>query len=102
MLNAAGHTATSARDYREVIAACEGRMFAVAILGQTLSFNEKLKISEALRVKCPGIRILELYTTEPPVLRHAASRLQVSTSQPEDLVKAVNALVAKREKTAKE
>src|SRR5438270_10293927 len=102
MLHDAGHTVTASHDYREVVAACEERIFAVAVLGQTLSFNEKLKMSEALRQRCPGIKILELYTTQTPVLRHAASRLQVSTSEPEELVRVVDSLVAKRTKPAKE
>jgi hypothetical protein len=98
MLEAAGHTVTTARDFREVMAACESRIFAVAILGQTLSFNEKLKMSQALREKCSGLRILELYTTEPPALRHGTARLEVSATEPEELVTAVNSLVAKGDK----
>ena len=88
-------TQLPAYDLREVIAACKGRGFAVAVLSQVLPMQEKQRINEIVRQLCPTAKILELHNAIVPDLPDAQGHLRVATSQPEGLVEAVNVLAGK-------
>ena len=93
ILERAGHKVTQARDLRQVQSACETISFDVAILGQSLNANEKMRINDVLQKNCKSAKILELHTGLAPDLPHADEHLQATTMEPEDLIDAVKALL---------
>ena len=93
ILERAGHTVTQARDLRQVQAACETISFSVAILGQSLNANEKMRVSDVVLKSCKSAKILELHTGIAPDLPHANEHLQANAIEPQDLIDAVNALL---------
>lgn len=76
ILERAGHTVTQARDLRQVQAACETISFSVAILGQSLNANEKMRVSDVVLKSCKSANILELHTGIAPDLPHANEHLR--------------------------
>jgi len=93
ILEKAGHNVTQARDLRQVKSACEATLFDVAILGQSLNSSEKKRITDVVLTNCKAARILELHTGIAPELPEADAHLRLTTSQPEGLMEAVNAVL---------
>jgi DNA-binding NtrC family response regulator len=93
ILERAGHKVTQARDLRQVESACEAISFDVAILGQSLNANEKMRVSDVLQKNCKSAKILELHIGVAPDLPHADEHLQATAMEPQDLIGAVNALL---------
>ena len=102
ILERAGHSVSQARDLRQVKAACETFSFAVAVLGQSLNPNEKKRIVDVIMTSTKPTRILELHSGIAPELTEADEHLQVSATEPEALVKAVNTLLQQRRKKARQ
>lgn len=61
ILEDAGHTVIAARDGREVVTACEGHPFNVAVIGQAVSPRMKRHIAALIRQHCPPVKLLEMY-----------------------------------------
>jgi len=98
ILEKAGHAVTQARDLRRVKEACENDSFSVVILGQALNASEKKRVTDVVLRSCKGAKILELHTSVAPDLAQANAHLQISISEPESLVEAVNGLIKRRRK----
>jgi|SRR5690348_17704573 hypothetical protein len=101
ILEKAGHAVSQARDLRRVKEACEVNSFAVVILGQALNASEKRRITDVVLTSCKFAKILELHTGIKPELPQADRHLQVSASEPQDLVDAVAALLQNPRKMKK-
>lgn len=96
ILEREGHSVITAKDEREVTAACEQLQFDVAVIGQTTSSRMKKRIASLVREQCTGVRILELFA--PHVgkgVDDADAWLEVPADVPQDLAERVNEL-AKR------
>ena len=98
ILQKAGHSVSQARDLRLVKEACEVKSFSIVILGQALNGSEKRRITDAVLTHCKSAKILELHTSIRPDVPQADRHLQVSASEPEGLVEAVNVLLRTRRK----
>lgn len=101
ILERAGHAITLARDLRTVIAACENQTFDVAIIGQTLPPMEKMRVSDTLREKCQGIRILEFHDGLKPQLDNADAHLEVAGTTPQIFLETVERLARSPKKPGK-
>ena len=86
ILEQAGHTVISATHQDEVIAACKAGKIDVAVIGQSISSNNKRLVSSLVRQHCPGAKVLELYRpTEGRIIPDADSWLEVPALVPQDL-----------------
>jgi CheY-like chemotaxis protein len=92
ILERAGHTVTPVQDFLEIVKACQAKIFDVAILSHILPIREKQRISASLGQTCPKTKLLELHVGIAPELPDADGHLQVTTSQPAELVKVVDVL----------
>lgn len=104
ILEKAGHTICQARDLRRVKEACQVNSFSIVILGQALNASEKKRITDVVLTHCKSAKILELHTSITPDVPEADEHLQVSATEPENLVVAVNSLLRtrRRKKTLKQ
>ena len=93
ILERAGHRVIQARNLRQVGAACETISFDIAILGQSLNSNEKMRIADVVLTSCKSAKILELHKGYEPELPAADAHLQVSAMEPEGLIETVNTLL---------
>lgn len=93
ILERAGHNVIQARDLRRVKTACETISFDIAILGQSLSRNEKKRVIDVVLAHCKTARILELHTGIAPEFPGADAHLQASAIEPEVLVETVGTLL---------
>lgn len=101
LLEGAGHSVTTVKDLRQIIAACEGQPFSVAVLGQNLPTKEKLRISDVVREHCPDARILELQASPTSPIPDADAHLRVTGDAfAQELIDCVNHLAARRKKRA--
>jgi CheY-like chemotaxis protein len=92
LLEGAGHTVVPASDEREIRAVCDRQKFDVAVIGQHISPNVKIRVVDLVREHCPDVRILELtlpYASK--ALKDADAWLEMP-SEPQELVTAVNSL----------
>lgn len=96
ILEKAGHVVSQARDLRRVKEACDANSFSIVILGQALNASEKRRISDVVLTHCKSAKILELHTSITPDVPEADEHLQVSATEPENLVETVNALLRTR------
>jgi hypothetical protein len=93
ILEEAGHTVVPALSDRDLIQACEQHDFDVAVIGQAISSREKNRIYSLVRLHCPSLRVLELYSPhEGKVLIAADDWLAVPADVPTDLADHVSAL----------
>lgn len=95
ILERAGHSVISATNEKSLIEACETYPFDVAVIGQAISRQEKLRVYQLVRQHCDGVRVLELYRAHlSKVLTEADAWLAVPAEIPSDLAESVNALIA--------
>lgn len=92
ILEKAGHSVTQARDLRKVKAECEENSFSIAVLGQSLNENEKMRVADVVLSLCKGAKILELHTGIQPQLPSCRCTF-TNCSQPENLVGVVDKLL---------
>jgi hypothetical protein len=96
ILEQAGHQVTPAVNVDRVYAACQGRAFDVAVIGQAASRTEKQRIFQLVREHCPAARVLELYVpARGKDLPDAHGWLEVPVDVPAELVACVTALAGK-------
>ena len=100
ILERAGHAVVSVTDEPSLLRACQKQSFDVAVIGQSVSHNSKLRLESLIRQHCPEIKILELYPQfSSRVLPDADAALAVPLDVPKDLADRVNEL-AKQKKGA--
>lgn len=94
VLERAGHSVVTAMSEPAVISACQERIFDVAVIGQSVSPEDKEQILMLVRQHCPSAKVLELYgfTKE---LESADDWLSVP-SDPQELAERVAALAMRR------
>ena len=61
ILEQAGHRVITAFTLHEVEEACAAPKLDVAVIGQGVPRNERLRVGALVRAKCPGAKLLELY-----------------------------------------
>jgi len=93
ILEKSGHEVTQARDLLQVKTLCEVHSFSVAVLGQSLNSSEKMRIADTVLKYCKTAKILELHIGVGQELPSADGHLQITASEPEGLLQAVNRLV---------
>jgi hypothetical protein len=98
ILQRAGHNVIQARDLRRVKIACETVLYDIAIIGQSLSCNEKRRISDAVVAACKTAKILELHTSIAPELPEAGAHLQANAMEPEVLIETVGTVLGTERK----
>jgi len=99
ILERAGHTVITVMEDKEIVAACRGNTFDVAVIGQIGACNIKCHVFELIRHNCCSARILELFTAqEGPVLAEADSWLEVPANPPSDLADKVCELANRKDK----
>ena len=93
ILEQAGHFVISATDKWTVIAACQRWAFDVAVIGQSVSSENKIAIGSLVRLYCPTAKILELHPTyQKKALDDADSWLAVPADVPQELADRVGEL----------
>jgi hypothetical protein len=96
ILERAGHHVTPAVNVDTVLAACQGRVFDVAVIGQAASRTEKKRIFQLVRQHCPTAKVLELYVpARGKDLPDANEWLEVPVDVPAELAERVAALAGK-------
>ena len=97
ILEKAGHTVVPARDQVTVIAACNRWDFDVAVIGQSISPENKRIIGTLIRQHCPESAILELYPAhQSKILDDADAWLAVPVDVPQELAERVGELVNRK------
>ena len=92
-----GHAVVSVLDEPSLIRACQNHSFDVAVIGQTLSHNMKLRLVSLIREYCPAVKILELYPQfSSRVLPDADAALAVPVDVPKELADRVNKLAEQK------
>jgi hypothetical protein len=80
-------------DENKLTAVCQKHSFNVAVIGQAVSPNMKLRIALLVRQHCPGAKILELYPLyAEKVVNDADSWMAVPIEVPQELADRVNEL----------
>lgn len=93
LLERAGHKVVTATGEPELIAACIANKFDVAVIGQTVSANQKHRVLLLIREHCPPAKVLELFSpNKGQDLADADDWLEVPASVPSDLAERVSAL----------
>jgi len=93
ILERAGHKVVTATEEREVITACAANRFDVAVIGQTVSPNQKRRILFLVREHCPPAKVLELFSPHRGKdLGSADDWLEVPASVPSELAERVSAI----------
>jgi CheY-like chemotaxis protein len=96
ILERAGHRVIFATSEKELQKACTEQGCDVAVIGQTLSANIKLRILRLLRQHCPSAAVLELHPQYADrALNDADGWLAMPTDHPRELADAVDSLVRK-------
>jgi CheY-like chemotaxis protein len=94
ILERAGCEFVSARDMREVLAACKAGTFDVLILGHALPPMEKRRIRHTLLEHCRDAKVIECHVSFTPDISDAHAHLQVGATSPESLIAVVKRLTA--------
>jgi len=96
ILEREGHTVVTVSDEKTLPAICQKHSFNIAVLGQAVSPNMKLRIAALVRQHCPGAKILELYPLyAEKVVTDADSWLAVPIDVPKEFADRVNELAKK-------
>ena len=99
ILERAGHRVISATTEQGLEKACTEHGCDVAVIGQTLSRNAKLRILLLLRERCPSAAVLELHPQYADrALKNADGWLAMPTDNPRELADVVDSLVRKTDK----
>ncbi len=94
ILEREGHTVVTVMDENNLKTICQKHSFDVAVIGQAVSPNMKLRIALLIRQHCPGAKILELYPLyTAKVVNDADSWMAVPVEVPQELADRVNELV---------
>jgi hypothetical protein len=97
LLERASHTVLTATNEQELTAACEAQQVDVAVIGQAVSPAEKRRIASLVREKCPGAKILELYSPHlGKIVEDADGWLVVPMDVPPDLAVRVTEIARKK------
>jgi hypothetical protein len=93
ILEQAGHKVIGVRNLRQVEAACRKYHFDVAVLGQTLSLEDKQSAASLVRKYCHMAKILELFQPHHgKTVEDADAWLEVPAEVPQDLAERVTEL----------
>lgn len=93
ILERAGHTVVTATDDTTLFAACAGRSFHVAVIGQSAGPAIKRRIAALVREQCPDVKVLELYDLHTGrSVEDADSWLEAPVDVPKDLADRVDEL----------
>lgn len=93
ILERAGHKVIGARNLRQIEAACRKHHFDVAVLGQTLSSENKKSAASLVRKYCGQAKILELFQPHHgKTIADADAWLEVPAEVPQDLAERVTEL----------
>ena len=57
----------TAKDIKELHAACENLLFQVAVLGPSLGSRMKRALASVIQEKCPNVPIIEMFSDAPAV-----------------------------------
>jgi CheY-like chemotaxis protein len=98
VLRAAGYDVTLVVTYAEAIQAVEQQIFDVAILGYTVPEGERNQLAGAIKETNPGTQIIVFYFTSIGKTEHADVLMQ-TTASAEDLLRAVEHTVSKRDRS---
>lgn len=97
ILERAGNRVVSALGEPELVQACSENAFDIAVVGQTISRNEKLRVLRLIRQHSPDTTVLELYSPSTgKVLAEADDWLEVPAAIPSDLAERVAKLAGDR------
>jgi len=93
ILEGAGHRVIAATSEAEVAVACQQHRFDVAVIGQTISNQQKTALFSLVQKHCPSAKILELYLpSQGRALERANEWLLVPVDVPSQLAERVNEL----------
>lgn len=102
ILERAAHTAVTATNEQELTAACEAHQFDVAVIGQGVSPAEKRRIASLVRDRCPGTKVLELYSPHTgKMVADADEWLVVPMDVPPDLAVRVTEMAVRNKERKK-
>lgn len=102
ILERAGHSVVSATDDKSLLQVCQKYSFDVAVIGQSVSANSKLRLSSLIKQYCPAVKVLELHPQfSSRVLPDADAALAVPVDDvPKDLADRVNELAKQKKAEA--
>lgn len=99
ILENAGHTVVTVTDETTLVSVCQKQSFEVAVVGQTLSPNMKLRVATLIKENCPDAKILELYSPHlGKMLDDSDSSLVVPAHAPRELAERVGELAKKHKR----
>jgi uncharacterized OsmC-like protein len=97
LLERAGHQVIGVLGEPELIAACSQHTFDVAVVGQSVSDNEKRRILDLVRKHCPTAKVLELFSpNRGKSLDDADDWMEVPAEIPAHLAERVSTLAKSR------
>jgi len=100
ILEGAGHSVIATENESAVKTICRQYQFDVAVIGQTLSPEDKRKVFSAVRECCPSTKVLELFAEfHGRTLQEAGSWLQVPVDAPGKLAQRVAELLSENSST---
>lgn len=102
LLQRGGHTVVTASNARELTDACARQEVDVVVIGQTVAPSEKRRIASLVRERCPGAKVLELYSPHlGKLVPDADEWLVVPTEVPPELAQRVTELARSKDKGKK-
>jgi hypothetical protein len=97
ILEQAGHRVLTAFTVRDIEDACASDKPDVAVIGQGVPHNERLRVESLVRTKCPGAKLLELYLpSSGKSLPDADDWLVVPAETPRELATKVSILAGEQ------
>ena len=100
ILQAAGHTVTTAQSDSEIAAACREFQFDVVVIGQSTQSSLKRGWFAVIRKHCPSAKILEVYVpSDGGIALPNADEWLESPVVPRELAERVKALAAVSKKS---
>jgi DNA-binding NtrC family response regulator len=97
ILERAGHSVITAFTLREAEQACDAAKVDVAVIGQGVPRDERLRVGALVRSKCPAAKLLELYLpTAGKSLPDADDWLVVPAETPSELATKVSIMTGEQ------
>jgi DNA-binding response OmpR family regulator len=97
ILERAGHRVITAFGTRDVEQACASGQFDVAVIGQGVPRDERIRVRALLRSECPAAKVLELYLPSAgKSLTDADDWLVVPAEMPAELATKVKILAGEQ------